>query len=382
MIKGKPVIALLAPIQNAYSETFIHAHKNYLNGEVKYFFGDWPPDQLEGFGYLSQLRANSFWIRMYRKVLHKINPHTIISPAEWKLRDLKAAFLQNKINIAFAEYGPMAAECLPVCKELKIPLIVHFHGFDASVKETLEHYARSYQEVFQYASAIVSVSNRMNETLLKLGANPDKLVYNPYGPNDLFFSVNPVWNKKIFLALGRFVEKKAPYLTLMAFKDVLEEHPDAVLCMGGDGPLIGVCLDLTEAWGIKDRVCFLGELTSEQVRENMANALAFVQHSVTAADGDSEGAPVAILEAEAAGLPIVATRHAGIPDIVIENETGFLVDEKDVSGMAACMSKLASNTELAKQMGYNARKRIRENFTMEKHISKLNELIEKALAEE
>lgn len=380
-IKKKPIIAILSPIQNSYSETFIHAHKNYLKGDVKYFFGGWLPDQLEGFGYLSQLRNNSLNARVYRKILNKLKPVTIISPAEWRLRDLKAAFLQNKINVAFAEYGPMAAECLPVCKELKIPLIVHFHGFDASVKETLDNYARSYQEVFQYASAVISVSKRMNETLLKLGANPDRLVYNPYGPNDLFFSVNPNPVRKKFFFLGRFVEKKAPYLTLMAFYELLKEQPDAFLFMGGDGPLMGVCLDIVQVLQIGDRVSFLGKITPEQVRQQMSDSLAFVQHSVTAVDGDTEGAPVAILEAGAAGLPVIATRHAGIPDIIVEGETGSLVDERDVSGMAYFMSRLANNFGLARYMGCNARKRISEHFNMTKHISKLNDLIDKALTE-
>jgi glycosyltransferase involved in cell wall biosynthesis len=111
------------------------------------------------------------------------------------------------------------------------------------------------------------------------------------------------------------------------------------------------------------------------VQAQMAEALAFVQHSVTAPNGDMEGTPVAVLEAGAAGLPVIATRHAGIPDVVIEGETGLLVDEHDVEGMAAMMIRLAEMPETAMEMGSAARKRVREHFSMEQHISLLNRCI-------
>jgi glycosyltransferase involved in cell wall biosynthesis len=94
-----------------------------------------------------------------------------------------------------------------------------------------------------------------------------------------------------------------------------------------------------------------------------------------AANGDSEGTPVGIIEAMAAGLPVVSTRHAGIPDVVIENETGFLVDEGDINQMAEHLLSLVKDRNLAKQMGLKGKSRITEYFTLEKHLETINRLI-------
>ncbi len=292
---------------------------------------------------------------------------------------LMKSFKRNKIDVAFAEYGPTAVEVLPICRKLHLPLIVHFHGFDASHKVTLTNYSKGYSEVFAYASYIIGVSRKMIKDLSALGAPEEKLVYNPCVPDDSFFSVQNDINEKKFFSVGRFVEKKAPHLTLLAFKRVMEFFPDARLFMGGDGPLLNVCKDLAGAWKMENNVVFLGKLSPAEVRRNMSDSLAFVQHSITAPDGDSEGMPVVILEAGAVGLPVISTFHAGIPDIVQDGVTGFLVKEKDVKGMAERMLLLVNDFDLAKKMGGTARKRISENFTMEMHIAKLNELIRNVL---
>jgi glycosyltransferase involved in cell wall biosynthesis len=96
--------------------------------------------------------------------------------------------------------------------------------------------------------------------------------------------------------------------------------------------------------------------------------MAFVQHSVTAWDGNMEGLPLAIIEAQMSGKPVISTVHAGIPDIVAHGETGFLVAEKDVKGMAEYMSKMATDSELVSQMGTRARERALERFTLQQHI--------------
>ena len=110
----------------------------------------------------------------------------------------------------------------------------------------------------------------------------------------------------------------------------------------------------------------------------MRQARAFVQHSVVAIDGDSEGTPVAILEAGAAGLPVVATRHGGIPDVVVPGETGLLIREGDVCAMAECMARLAADPELAARLGSAARSRIRAEFSMDKSLSSLFQILDDA----
>jgi len=95
-----------------------------------------------------------------------------------------------------------------------------------------------------------------------------------------------------------------------------------------------------------------------------------------ARDGDSEGTPVAVLEAGASALPVVSTRHANIPDVIVEGETGFLVDERDVRGMAAQMIKLAEQPELAAELGSANRQRIEQHFDMQNSLSRLPSILQ------
>ena len=110
----------------------------------------------------------------------------------------------------------------------------------------------------------------------------------------------------------------------------------------------------------------------------MQQARALVQHSITAADGDSEGTPVSILEAGAAGLPVVSTRHAGIPDVVVEGKTGLLVDEDRTDEMAQHILALAENPGFADELGRNAAIHIRRTYTMSHSIRRLAQVLEAA----
>jgi glycosyltransferase involved in cell wall biosynthesis len=88
-----------------------------------------------------------------------------------------------------------------------------------------------------------------------------------------------------------------------------------------------------------------------------------------------EGTPVAIIEAQAAAVPVISTYHAGIPDVVIDKVTGFLVEEKDVDAMTKAMIHIFSDKKIAEEMGEKARKNIRAHFTMAQHIDILNKAL-------
>jgi len=115
------------------------------------------------------------------------------------------------------------------------------------------------------------------------------------------------------------------------------------------------------------------------VAREMAGARAFVQHSLRAADGDSEGTPVSILEAQASGLPVVATRHAGIPEVVLDGETGLLVAERDVDAMAAAMLRLLREPAYAGTMGAAGRRRVQELFTAERSLGLLADILRRVM---
>jgi glycosyltransferase involved in cell wall biosynthesis len=267
---------------------------------------------------------------------------------------------------------------MDACQQLNLPLVVHFHGFDLSVRRVMERYASDYSEMFRQANGLISVSRAMQRKLIEMGAPPEKVYYNPCGVNcEQFGGASPGSAEPLVLTVGRFVEKKGPQLTLAAFARVLQLNPKARLRMIGDGPLLQACRKLSHNLAIDHAVTFLGSQPHSFVAEEMRRVRLFAQHSIEATSGDSEGTPVAILEAGASGLPVVSTYHGGIPDVVIDNETGLLVKERDVEGMAYQMHRLLSDPSFAATMGQAARRRINLHFSAGRGINRLWTIMKK-----
>ncbi len=288
---------------------------------------------------------------------------------------LKKALKKNKIDLVLAEYINTAAYITPICKKLNIPIVATGLGYEISVYDILKENEQLYKDLINYCKHIVIVSKHMLVNLKKFGGNETNITHSAAGPESSFFDIEPSYDTKTVLAIGRFVEKKAPHITLLAFHQVLQKIPDAQLLFAGDGPLFPMCKDIVKSLGMEKNVQFIGYIDQEQQKQLLAQSCIFVQHSKIAQNGDSEGTPVALLEASAAKVPIVSTKHGGIVDIVEDGKTGFLVDEGDMIAMANHMINLLSNPDLAKEMGTNGRTFVRNNFTLDMHIETLTRII-------
>lgn len=367
-------ICITRSSRNAYSETFIRDQISELSklAEVYTIYSGRLPEKRED-GTL--LNSKLFWL------LHKLVKGIFGRNNFFGNHGVKKYFIENKIDVVLANYGMPASHLMPVCKSLKIPLLVIFHGHDATDKKLLQEYRRKYLKLFDGASFIIPVSEDMKNKLINLGAKPDKLKVIPCGVDVTKFkpsTENIATNT--FIAVGRFTRKKGPLYTIRAFYQVLEKHPEAKLVMiGGKSDLFIECEKLVTELKIENSVRFTGVLNSSEVANLMKTSLAFVQHSVTAPNGDMEGTPVGILEASASGLPVISTLHGGIKQAVIHEKTGFLVEEKDENAMACFMMQLLENPEKAKEMGKNGREHIIENYFQEKQIKKIYELAQLAI---
>lgn len=378
MISSSPRrLCIVRPTAGALSETFIDAHIERLPAKVSVVHGASAIGQTPSVDGRPVLRQ-AFAYRACRKVARLV----LRRSWEWEATSAYVALLRRiQADAVLAEYGPTGVRLLDACRIAGVPLVVHFHGYDAARHDVLQKHQQGYQRLFESAAAIIAPSRHMRSELINLGAPAEKVIYNPYGVDCTHFrGADPGRNAPHFLAVGRFVEKKAPHLTLLAFAEVHRSHPAAHLRMIGDGPLLPLCRQLAQALGIADSVTFLGAQSPAVVRAEIQNARAFVQHSIRAPDGDCEGTPLAILEASAGGLPVVSTRHAGIPDVIVDGTTGFLVDELDVQGMAAAMERVVEQPFLAAQMGAAGRERILAEFAVEKSIARLWSVIERAMA--
>lgn len=347
-------IAILSTNANKYSETFIHAHFQLLPNVLIYSDGYFPST-------FSRDRGKN-WEELDR------NP----DPE----RALIHSWQTNNVKAVLAEYGPAGVEVMKACEKAKLPLIVHFHGFDAYRDDVLESYGERYKELFQKASKIVVVSKDMYVQLLKLGCPEEKLQQITYGVDtDLFCPPNEDQRRENFIACGRFVAKKSPLTTIRAFAKVVEVHPEAKLTFIGDGELLNDAISLVEELNLQENVVFKGVLSQVEVVTELQKHAIFVQHSIRTDQNDSEGTPLSILEAAACGLAIVATKHGGILDVIETGKTGFLVEEGDVDAMSKYMLELYNNEALRIQLGDKARAKILREYTQADYIASLEKCI-------
>lgn len=381
--RGETRVCVAAQAKPRYSETFIASHLEGLTARVSLVYGHPHPLHAEDGRAVFSLpvRAASRLIaRGVKRPLGRI--YQLLAramPSGFRTRALRRHLRRRDIDVVLAEYGPTAVAVLDACREEGIPLVSHFHGFDIYDRRVLDEHGERYPELFRSSAAIVGVSRDMVERLVEMGAPEERVHWIPCGVDcERLQPGDPEDVPPHFAAVGRFVHKKAPYLTVLAFAEVAADVKEARLTMLGDGPELETCRRLAAALGISGRVRFPGAVEHEEVVALLRSVRAFVQHSVRAHSGDSEGTPVAVTEAGAAALPVVATRHAGIKDLVVDGETGFLVEEGDVREMARAMSRLARDASLARRMGAANRQRICREFSMARTISKLDGLVREA----
>lgn len=287
----------------------------------------------------------------------------------------------KKLSLIHAHFGPDGVYAMALADRLKIPFLVTFWGYDITIKREALWRSESplyYQliwheeELKRKASAFIAVSSFIRSKLLEKGYPEEKIIQHYLGVDLKKFS--PVEQKtgdRYILCVGRHTDKKGIDVLLRAFAKIAEKHPSVSLIQVGTGEMSAILHSLAMQLGIDRRVRFLGAKPHEVVQDLMRHAEVFALPSQTAADGDSEGLPFVILEASACGVPIVSTWHSGIPEAVLDGETGFLVPERDDTALAEKLDILLSDRALGEEMGQRGREFVSDVFDICKQTAKL-----------
>lgn len=366
-------LCIIKPNNNVFSETFVQTHIDFLEGNKTVLYGgDFPVYKSDG----------TFLLRSKLDILIYLIQKRIFKRKDISVRNkaLVKYFEENKTDVVFTEYGTVGASVCKACEMANVPLVIHFHGADAHHKPTVAKYIDRYQLAFKYVSALICVSQSMVDELIRLGAPKEKIVLNPCGVDiHKFVASQTESTPPTFFFVGRFVEKKSPLTLIKAFAIVKKQVPEAHLIMAGAGALLEESKNLAQTLGLASSIEFPGVYTHQQVQEQMQKVRAFAQHSVTTADGDSEGTPVGVLEASASGLPVIATAHAGIKEAVIHQKTGLLSCEFDVEAFAQNMVIVLKDEEYAKSLGKNGVEHMRLNYSLKDKIAVIDQAIERAV---
>ncbi|MCW2673280.1 MAG: GDP-mannose-dependent alpha-(1-6)-phosphatidylinositol monomannoside mannosyltransferase [Frankiales bacterium] len=268
---------------------------------------------------------------------------------------------EHGVRAVLAEYLDIWLPFLPTFAGAGVRCVAHAHGYDVSVRLREEHWRTAYLG-YRHTAEVVTMSECSRTRLVNLGLEADQVQVVPYGVDVPASPDRPQREQVHVLAVGRLVGKKSPLTTLEACRRAAASGAQLRVTVVGDGPLRAELEQAAAASGLT--VELPGAQPHGEVLAAMRDADVFAQHSVTdAATGDEEGLPVAILEAMAHGLPVVSTRHAGIPEAVVEGVTGFLVDEGDVDAMADRLATLAADGALRQRFGAAGRQIVLDRFT-------------------
>jgi glycosyltransferase involved in cell wall biosynthesis len=352
----------------SYSETFIEEQINQLE-PVDVLYEGWQPSRLKGGGSIYPI---PFSILAVRGVLRRALPGLYQKIYTYYLQ----RFLRDQnIDAFLANYGPLGAYIYEACAAEGIPYSVVFLGFDAAEKKTLDTYGSRYATYLPRAKAIICVAESMRANLEAIAGPLPNLHVIPCGVDVSRFTPGTSREGFNVISVARFAEKKGSLKSIKAFEILLQDFPDAQLRMVGDGPLWEEAKEYVTAHGLSSNIHFLGAMGQSDYLPLLQESNVFIQHSVLTPSGDSEGTPVAILEASACGLAICSTRHAGIPDAVVEGKTGLLVDEHDVEGMASALKDLARDLKKTRLMGAAAREHMEAHYDVVKLSAKIKGLL-------
>lgn len=351
---------------------------------------------------LQRYRA-SFWGRQFSGARWAGNPSHICDRFGSKVGKLFAAWPSDvffkeraelrKSDLIHAHFGPDACFALPIAQRNALPLVTTFHGYDVlTSRERLaalggfrvRRYLAHEAELKRNGAKFIAVSKFVAAALKRLGYPEDRIEQHYIGVDiNRFLPMeerSKANQKRYLLSVARHVDFKGIDTLLKAFAKLAKKDPEAMLVQVGTGPLLERNKLLAKELGIDTQVQFLGRQPHERVRELMAGALAFCGPSQTAEDGGGEALGIVFCEASASGVPVVATRHGGIPEIVVDGETGLLVHEKDAEALGDALMAVWLDDSLSLAMGRAGRLRMETYFDISKQGPELEKIYDRAVA--
>ncbi|MEL6828560.1 MAG: glycosyltransferase family 4 protein [Pseudomonadota bacterium] len=290
-------------------------------------------------------------------------------------RRLKAFLRQHRVTAILAEFGTSGCALRSFCKRTGIKLFVNFHGHDATVLGQRPHMRFAYRLLAKDADGIICGSRHFSEIVEDLGFPRRKISIIPCGVETDTFRTDVPKDMKRVVAVGRLTRKKRPDLAIRAFAHAHAKDLSLRLDIIGDGDQRDACETVIRELNVENAVTLHGAQPHSFVKDLVAKAGLFVQHSMTAENGDQESQGISLIEAMASGLPVVTTDHNGFSETVIDGETGLLSPEGDVAAMANNLSELARDTERARRFGAAGRARVEARYDAEVVSKQLASLV-------
>ncbi|MFT4176373.1 MAG: glycosyltransferase [Luteolibacter sp.] len=291
-------------------------------------------------------------------------------------RSWLAALRSRQPSLVHTHFGPDGLFMgLPLAKALGVPLVVTFHGFDITIDDPSSSYQKRRPRLFREATRIIAVSDYVRRRLIEHGCPAEKIVKHFIGIDLAHFTPLPEGTPRADIVfVGRLTEKKGCRYLIEAMLRLSAAGRKERLHMIGDGGLRRELEELARPLG--ERIVFHGKRGPDFVRDMVGKAAVFCAPSVTSQSGDAEGLGMVNLEAMALGTPVVSTFHTAIPEAVLHEKTGLLVPEKDVTALAAALTRCLEDESLSRMLGRNGIDHVRSHFDLHKQCATLETIYE------
>jgi colanic acid/amylovoran biosynthesis glycosyltransferase len=302
---------------------------------------------------------------------------------DWRARARDRRALEQA-DIVICHFGPNGLRAAASARRgRRAQLWTVFHGYDLSSYIRTE--GRSvYRKLFRRGDCFLPISELWRTSLLELGCPEARILLARTGVDcdSIAFSDRSPGPVVRILSVGRLVEKKGVHIALQALARISPAAADWRYEIVGAGPMLEDLKRLSADLGLSDRVEFLGALDSAGVRERLEAADIFLLPSLTAADGDMEGIPVALMEAMASGACVVSTWHSGIPELVSHQICGLLAQEADVNDLVLQLERASADPSLRQALARRARRKVEADFNQKTLQERLAASIEAAVVEQ
>lgn len=280
-------------------------------------------------------------------------------------------------SLIHAHFGHAGISAIPLKLKRNVPLITSFYGFDlGSDRDRLRQH---YKRLAVNGDLFLALSEDMANDLHDLNFPVNRIVVHHLGVDIEKFNTNKTTNNDsfVFTAVATFEERKGLQFVIEAFKEFIKgkDKDKFQLRLVGDGPYFYELNKLVQGY---KNIVFVNNFISENPRgtviAEMQLADVFLLTSITMPNGDKEGTPVVLMEAQACGKPCISTKHAGIPELVIDGVTGILTEERNVQEIVNAMELLFQDKKLREQMGIAARNNVERNFNGRIQIGLLHKI--------
>ncbi len=344
----------------------------FVRKDNKYYLYPTPSNKIENYKGTDVIRP--LYFKIPNNLLLNINFYSLA-------HSIANAIPENiQPKLIHAHFGQNGIGAIKLKQKHGVPLITSFYGYDSG--RLAEKFKPYYKKLIQNGDVFLALSEDMKSDLMNLGVPEEKIIIHHLGIDlETFKNIKEKNEKKpfVFLVVARIDESKGIQDVIEAFSMVHNEN--MLLKIVGDGTYKEKLSNLVYNLGIDKNVKFINNFTANNPRgvviEEMQKCSVALLTSYSLENSTKEGTPVVLMEAQACGKPCIATFHAGIPEVVKDKSTGYLVKERDLKAIGKYMMLFYNNLNLVEKMGENARNHIFENFNQSVQLKKLYSIYSK-----